>query len=638
MRQQLKKPADAALDGSFQQAAPVQAKSQRPGSFRGQGYKPAMARHSLGGIAVDHEASDSESPEHRPNRTGLPDRIKHGVEALSGVSLDDVTVYYNSSMPERVHALAYAQGTEIHLGPGQERHLPEETWHLTQQKQGRVRPTMKLNGFGINDDRLLEAEAERMGDRAQSNALSHGVMPKVESGSQGMIQRMAAASPPIMAGAEVVQRRLEIIDQKEYFEKEADAEKYLKAKYEEILEAEAQKKNLTSPRLMILDEQQRLKETAKVADDKRYVYPFQTLKDAMEYIASGKNLSIQKYDLQPHKTPPRETDDGSPWGFALYKSAPPPTNIEVPQSPTDTYFPSNRAAPTPFHIDLFSDIKERRDEIGTWAKGSTKSHLGNNHYAYNLQIYYRLEELEDFVDQKGETSFVRKQPEKVRTQTRPSPYYTSKKDRPPQKKGDKPVNMEKDIRDELEHLHQNYDRDEFQKTSLFAENKGVRTKNPGFYKSANVGQISSLYFHSEVQAASDKDGAREVAGQAVTKLVDKAKAKIAGKKGYNLVVMAGIITGYSENRTVCGNACKPALADLSSVIAEKMTNELHQQRNANQTAGLYIRRSSEFRVSAHVGAERTFQGLETGAQVKSGTLTKLPHNMVVEYQPLGPPP
>lgn len=607
-----------------------------------------MARYSLGGIAVDPEASDSESLAHRPNRTGLPERIKHGVESLSGVSLDDVTVYYNSSRPARMQALAYAQGTDIHVGPGQEQHLPEETWHVTQQKQGRVRPTMKLNGFGINDDRLLEAEAELMGDRAQSNAFNHGFTPKVESGSQGMIQRMAAASPPILTGADrstahqgtVVQRRVEIIDVKQHLENEADAEKYLKDEYEKILKAEAQKNNLTSPRSMNSVEQKRLKEITKVADDKRYVYPFKTLKDAIDYIESGKNLNIQKYDLEPYKTPPRETDDSSPWGFSLYKTALPPTKIEVPQSPTDTHFPSNSDAPTPFHIDLLSDIKERRDEIGTWAKGSTKSHLGNNHYAYKLQIYYRLEELEDLKDQKGETSFVRKRPESVRTQMRPSPYYTSKKDRPPQKKGDKPVSMEQDIRHELEHLHQNYDRDEFQKTSLFAENKGVRTKNPGFYQSAKVGQISSLYFHSEVQAASDKDGAREVAGQAVTELVDQAKAEIAGKKGgnYNLVVMAGIITGYSENRTVCGNACKPALADLSSVIAEEMTNELHQQRDAHQTTGLYIRRSSKFSVSAHVGAERTFQGLETGAQVKSGTLINLPHNMVVEYQPLGPPP
>lgn len=101
------------------------------------------------------------------NRTGLPDRLKAGVEALSGVSLDGVKVHYNSSKPAQLNALAYAQGTDIHLGPGQERHLPHEAWHIVQQAQGRVRPTRQLkNGPQINDQEALEREADEMGARA----------------------------------------------------------------------------------------------------------------------------------------------------------------------------------------------------------------------------------------------------------------------------------------------------------------------------------------------------------------------------------------------------------------------------------------------------------------------------------------
>ncbi|WP_204278956.1 hypothetical protein, partial [Klebsiella aerogenes] len=59
-----------------------------------------------------------------------------------------------------------AQGTDIHLAPGQERHLPHEAWHVVQQRSGRVRPTMRLGGTAINDDAGLEAEADRMGTRA----------------------------------------------------------------------------------------------------------------------------------------------------------------------------------------------------------------------------------------------------------------------------------------------------------------------------------------------------------------------------------------------------------------------------------------------------------------------------------------
>jgi hypothetical protein len=77
------------------------------------------------------------------NRTGLPDHLKAGVEHLSGFSLDEVRVHYNSSQPAQMQALTYTQGTDIHVAPGQEEHLPHEAWHVVQQAQGRVRPTMK---------------------------------------------------------------------------------------------------------------------------------------------------------------------------------------------------------------------------------------------------------------------------------------------------------------------------------------------------------------------------------------------------------------------------------------------------------------------------------------------------------------
>lgn len=103
----------------------------------------------------------------RTNATGLPDRLKSGVEALSGVSLDGVKVHYNSTRPAQLHAHAYAQGSDIHVAPGQERHLPHEAWHLVQQAQGRVRPTMQMHGGTlVNDDQSLEREADTMGDKA----------------------------------------------------------------------------------------------------------------------------------------------------------------------------------------------------------------------------------------------------------------------------------------------------------------------------------------------------------------------------------------------------------------------------------------------------------------------------------------
>jgi hypothetical protein len=105
--------------------------------------------------------------EERPNNTGLPDQLKSGIESLSGMSMDEVKVHYNSDKPAQLKAHAYAQGSEIHMAPGQERHLPHEAWHVVQQRQGRVRPTLQLKGnIQVNDDVGLEGEADVMGARA----------------------------------------------------------------------------------------------------------------------------------------------------------------------------------------------------------------------------------------------------------------------------------------------------------------------------------------------------------------------------------------------------------------------------------------------------------------------------------------
>jgi len=103
----------------------------------------------------------------KQNDTGMPDALKAGVEKLSGYSMDDVKVHYNSSAPAQLQAHAYAQGSNIHIAPGQEKHLPHEAWHVVQQKQGRVRPTAQLKGkMALNDDSGLEKEADVMGAKA----------------------------------------------------------------------------------------------------------------------------------------------------------------------------------------------------------------------------------------------------------------------------------------------------------------------------------------------------------------------------------------------------------------------------------------------------------------------------------------
>jgi len=99
---------------------------------------------------------------------GLPGQLKNGIERLSNISMDDVKVHYNSTKPARLEAHAYAQGSNIYVGPGQERHLPHEAWHVVQQMQGRVKATTSVGGMAVNDNVGLEAEADVMGGRALS--------------------------------------------------------------------------------------------------------------------------------------------------------------------------------------------------------------------------------------------------------------------------------------------------------------------------------------------------------------------------------------------------------------------------------------------------------------------------------------
>jgi hypothetical protein len=138
----------------------------------------------------------------RPNNTGLPDNLKSGIESLSGMSMDHVKVHYNSDKPAQLQAHAYAQGSEIHVAPGQEQHLPHEAWHVVQQAQGRVRPTMQMKaGIGVNDDVGLEQEADVMGAMAIQTVVSNNLLGKPASPALNHTPlQMVACSGGYLAG------------------------------------------------------------------------------------------------------------------------------------------------------------------------------------------------------------------------------------------------------------------------------------------------------------------------------------------------------------------------------------------------------------------------------------------------------
>lgn len=146
------------------------------------------APQSPAGQAV-HSRGDASGgvPGRRPNSTGLPDRLKARLERMSGLSMDDVRVHFRSPVPSRLEALAFTEGTHIHVGPGEEKHLPHEAWHVVQQKEGRVRPTMVLNGVAANLDPNLERDAQQFSN-------SYAAVGTPHLGHRG---RLGSKGPPV---------------------------------------------------------------------------------------------------------------------------------------------------------------------------------------------------------------------------------------------------------------------------------------------------------------------------------------------------------------------------------------------------------------------------------------------------------
>jgi Domain of unknown function (DUF4157) len=115
----------------------------------------------------DYAEKKNDRPVQRQtNRTGLPNRLKNGIERLSGHDMSHVNVNYNSAKPAQLQAAAYTKGSDIHVARGQQKHLAHEAWHVVQQMENRVKPTMQFGGERINDNKGLEKEADVMGAKA----------------------------------------------------------------------------------------------------------------------------------------------------------------------------------------------------------------------------------------------------------------------------------------------------------------------------------------------------------------------------------------------------------------------------------------------------------------------------------------
>ena len=94
------------------------------------------------------------------------------MEAAFGADFSDVRVHVGHEA-SRIGAIAYTWGSNIHFAPGHynphtlqgQKVLGHELWHVVQQKSGRVKNPFG-GGVAVVQDHALEAEADRMGEKA----------------------------------------------------------------------------------------------------------------------------------------------------------------------------------------------------------------------------------------------------------------------------------------------------------------------------------------------------------------------------------------------------------------------------------------------------------------------------------------
>ena len=195
---------------AFAGRAPVMLPGPPAPAFAGR--PPVVQRHGVGGsFPVDPGRLGLANGGGRP----LPEAVRGRMEAALGADFSAVRVHVGPQA-ERIGAIAFTLGSDIYFAPGRfqpdtaqgQQLLGHELAHVVQQRQGRVRNPMG-SGIAVVQDRALEAEADRLGQRAATSpsiqAKPAGTRPVVA----GFAASGARATPPPGAPMQAAaQRRL----------------------------------------------------------------------------------------------------------------------------------------------------------------------------------------------------------------------------------------------------------------------------------------------------------------------------------------------------------------------------------------------------------------------------------------------
>ncbi|MFN3259775.1 MAG: DUF4157 domain-containing protein [Pikeienuella sp.] len=175
----------------------------------------------------------------------LPGSVRAQMEQAFGADFGDVRIHVGPQA-ERIGAIAFTAGADIYFAPGRfrpesaegRRLLGHELAHVLQQRQGRVRGG--AGALTVVQDAALEAEADRMGERASaattvSRAPAVRSLPRAIAAAQrkALIQR-AGDKVAFVAGTAANPNDQDLIDA---IERIVEDERSRKKKYKDAIES-----------------------------------------------------------------------------------------------------------------------------------------------------------------------------------------------------------------------------------------------------------------------------------------------------------------------------------------------------------------------------------------------------------------
>jgi len=146
--------------------APAAAAAQRGGSA---GARPRAYRCACGGTCPRCAGRYATAP-----AAALPADLRAQMEGAFDTDFSDVRLQRDSATARGLGARALAQGSQLHFAPGAwapgsatgRTLIAHELAHVVQQRAGRVRGQRLAGGVALNDDPVLEREADRLAERA----------------------------------------------------------------------------------------------------------------------------------------------------------------------------------------------------------------------------------------------------------------------------------------------------------------------------------------------------------------------------------------------------------------------------------------------------------------------------------------